>query len=76
VTGVRWVQAVVVLWCDFPAGYVESDSVVYLHGDRLHDWLNNQPPRLAPDVVAQVGDRLEHLAQAGLRAMAGLRAAG
>ena len=66
--GIHFVQGVVVLWCDFPQEYVESESVVYLHGDRVHDWLYNQPPRLAPGAVAQAGDRLDRAATEGLRA--------
>lgn len=59
--GVRWVQGVVVLWCDFPAGWVESESVVYLHGDRLHDWLHSQPARLGAEVLGRAGSWCEHL---------------
>jgi len=45
-TGERtWVQPVVVVWGDFEAGIVDSDGVVYVHGDRLVDWLRSIPPR-------------------------------
>lgn len=45
-TGERvWVQPVVVVWGDFEAGLVDSDGVVYVHGDRLVDWLRSIPPR-------------------------------
>lgn len=71
-TGTRWVQAVVVLWCDFPAGYVESDSVVYLHGGRVYDWLNNQAPGLTPQTVDRVGGLIERLERDGLHASAGV----
>lgn len=43
-----WVQAVVVVWGDFPAAVVESDNLVYLHGDELDSWLASQPPKLSP----------------------------
>lgn len=58
-TGIRFVQGVVVLWCDFPAGVVESERVVYVHGDQLHGWLGSRPPRLRPATIAGVGDWLE-----------------
>jgi Nuclease-related domain len=45
-TGEReWVQPVVVVWGDFDAGLVDSDGVVYVHGDRLVDWLRSIPAR-------------------------------
>ena len=71
-TGLRWVQPIIVLWCDFPAGYVESESVVYLHGDRVYDWLNNQAPKLTPDAVDRLGDVIERLEQDGVRPSAGV----
>jgi len=42
-----WVQAVVVIWGEFAAGIVETDNVVYLHGDRLASWLESQPAKLS-----------------------------
>lgn len=45
-TGQRlWVQAVVVIWGDFPAGLVEHDRVVYVAGSRLGEWLLTRPAR-------------------------------
>lgn len=45
-TGQRlWVQAVVVIWGDFPAGLVEHDRVIHIAGDRLSDWLLSRPAR-------------------------------
>ncbi len=41
----EWVQPVVVVWGDFETGLVEADGVVYVHGDRLVDWLRSIPPR-------------------------------
>lgn len=41
-TGRRvWVHQVVVVWGDFPAGRVEHGNVVYVHGDRLVEWLKS-----------------------------------
>lgn len=55
-TGCRtWVQAVVVLWCDFPAGVVHDGRCVYVHGPRLRSWLEEQPLRFDPASVAELG---------------------
>jgi len=50
-----WVQAVVVIWGDFPQDHVHVGHVVYVAGDRLRRWLLDQPPRSLrahPDEVA------------------------
>lgn len=39
-----WVNAVVVIWGYFPAGYVEHEKVVYIRGDRLKEWLASFEP--------------------------------
>jgi Nuclease-related domain len=59
VTGRRlWVQAVVVIWSDFPAGCVADGRCVYIHGSRLADWLARRPHQLdaveADDVTVAV----------------------
>jgi hypothetical protein len=47
-SGVRaWVQPVVVVWAEFSQGLVESDGVVYVHGDRIAEWLLAAPERIA-----------------------------
>lgn len=43
----QWVQAVVVFWSDFPAGLVEDDRCVFIHGPRLREWLQDRPGRLS-----------------------------
>jgi hypothetical protein len=49
VTGRRlWVQAVVVIWSDFPAGCVADGRCVFIHGSRLADWLARRPHQLDP----------------------------
>jgi hypothetical protein len=53
-TDVRFVQAVVVFWNPFPAGLVPGDRVVYLHGERLASWLEEQAPKIAPDTVSRI----------------------
>jgi Nuclease-related domain len=58
-TGVRWVQPVVVFWNDFDAGLVNGQNVIFVHGERLVDWLGEQTPQMAPDTVARVADGIE-----------------
>ena len=41
--GRAWVQAVAVIWADFPAGVVEADRVAWVHGERLVEWLRQRP---------------------------------
>jgi hypothetical protein len=62
---VRFVQGVVVLWCDFPARLVETDRVVYVHGDHLAAWLRGLPQTLAPPLVTEVARRLQDLETRG-----------
>lgn len=40
-----WVQAVVVIWGDFPQQAVVVNRVVYVAGAHLNAWLLSQPPR-------------------------------
>ncbi len=58
-TGVRlWVQAVVVIWSEFPAGCVADGHCVFIHGSRLAGWLARRPHQLeaaeTDDVAAAV----------------------
>ena len=49
VTGRRlWVQAVVVIWSEFPAGCIADGRCVFIHGSRLADWLGRRPHQLDP----------------------------
>ena len=41
--GRTWVQAVVVIWADFPQRIIEGDRVVFVHGDELVAWLRERP---------------------------------
>jgi hypothetical protein len=59
VTGRRlWVQAVVVIWSEFPAGCVADGRCVFIHGSRLAGWLARRPHQLdsveTDDVAAAV----------------------
>ncbi len=53
-TGVRWVQPMVVFWNRFEAGVVKGENVVFVHGERLVDWLGEQKPKMSPERVAHV----------------------
>lgn len=41
-----WVQAVVIVWGDFPQGHHQEQDVVYIRGDRMNAWLAEQPQKL------------------------------
>lgn len=87
-SGVCFVQPVVVFWNKFDAGRVIGDKIVFVHGERLVDWLGEQKPRMTPERVAHVAACIqdarppEHpgwwtrLPTVGLRGRGGLVAAG
>jgi hypothetical protein len=58
-TGVSFVQPVVVFWNDFEAKLVTSEKVVFVHGNRLVSWLQEQRPVLGVDRVVGVGSHIE-----------------
>ena len=45
--GKRWVNAVIVIWGDFPQKRYAEKDVVYLQSDELLGWLSEQPGRLS-----------------------------
>ena len=49
-----WVQAVVVIWSDFPAGCVTDGRCVFIHGSRLAGWLSRRPHQLEPGATDAV----------------------
>jgi hypothetical protein len=54
-TGIwTWVTAVVVVWSRFDARVVESERIVFLHGDELTDWLQRRPARLDRDTASRI----------------------
>jgi len=53
-----WVQSVVVIWGRFDQGLIEDSRVVYLHGDRLQNWLTSQRDRISPADVNAIVARL------------------
>ena len=62
-TGLRpWVQAVVVLWADFPEDLAEHDQCVYVHGTRLRAWLTSRPSAIGEDRVQRIADAIAALA--------------
>jgi len=62
VTGRRlWVQAVVVIWSEFPAGCVTDGRCVYIHGSRLAGWLGRRPHQLDPAGTDDVATLVEAL---------------
>lgn len=58
-TGVRFVQPVVVFWNRFEASPVISKNVVFVHGDHLADWLQEQRPHM--NEVARVAACIEEI---------------
>lgn len=58
-----WVQAVVVLWSDFPAGCVADGRCVYIHGSRLADWMARRPHQLDEAQVDEVFAAVQALAE-------------
>jgi hypothetical protein len=64
-TGHRtWVQAVVVFWCEFPAGLVDDGRCVFIHGPRLRAWIEGHAdaldPSTAEEIAAAIGRIAEH----------------
>jgi hypothetical protein len=63
-TGHRtWVQAVVVLWSEFPAGVVEEDRCVFVHGARLRAWLQDRPSWLSQAEAEEVAAGIAGIAR-------------
>jgi hypothetical protein len=58
-TGVRFIQAVVVFWNDFEAGLVTGNNVVFVHGDRLVGWLEEQTSETSPETVARITEAIK-----------------
>ena len=54
----QFVQAVVVVWCDFPAGVHRLDSCTFVHGKELRAWLEAQPATIADMHVDRCADAI------------------
>jgi Nuclease-related domain len=66
VTGRRlWVQSVVVIWSDFPAGCVADGRCVFIHGSRLAEWLTRRPHQLDPGEADDVAVAVTALVDCG-----------
>lgn len=57
-----WVQAVVVIWGDFPQGFYEDEQCVFIHGPRLSDWIAARPNKLSDSAAAPVASAVEAIA--------------
>jgi Nuclease-related domain len=65
-TGRRlWVQAVVVIWSEFPAGCVTDGRCVFIHGPRLSAWLARRPHQLTPAETDDVATLVAALVDCG-----------
>jgi hypothetical protein len=60
-----WVQAVVVLWSEFPAGCVADGRCVYIHGSRLAEWLARRPNQFDAAEAEAVSAAVQELAERG-----------
>lgn len=56
------VQAVVVLWADFPARVLEDGRCVFIDGEGLADWLQARPRLLRREQLREIVPALELLA--------------
>jgi hypothetical protein len=79
-TGHRiWVQAVVVFWSEFPEGLVEDGKCVFVHGARLHAFLEGRANQLNDTQVVEIAATIAHIASQNpnesndLRVRSGLR---
>lgn len=63
-----WVQPVVVLWSEFPAGCVQDGRCVFVSGPRLVDWLRRRPGQLSPERAVALHTALEQLAATAVAA--------
>jgi hypothetical protein len=58
-----WVHAVVVFWSEFPEGFVEHDSCVYIEGARVCAWLESLPSQLSPAEVEAIAAGVRGIAE-------------
>jgi hypothetical protein len=56
-----WVQPVVVVWSEFPAGCVQDGRCVFVSGPGLVDWLRRRPGQLLPERADALRAALESL---------------
>jgi hypothetical protein len=58
-----WVQAVVAIWGEFPAGELVFERVAYVSGSRLVEWLGQQPATLGDTRRKTLADAVARLAK-------------
>jgi Nuclease-related domain len=56
--GRTWVQAVVVVWGEFPQRVVGGDRIAFVHGDELVAWLRDRPVTLRAEQAAGLADAI------------------
>lgn len=54
-----WVDAVIVLWAEFPQRAVEGRSMAYVHGDHVVEWLLSRRARLNANQIDQITAALQ-----------------
>jgi hypothetical protein len=59
-----WVQAVVVIWAEFPQRVVDGDRIVFVHGDELVAWLQGRPATRRGEWAAHLADAVRTLTAA------------
>jgi Nuclease-related domain len=65
-TGHRiWVQAVVVFWSEFPEGLVDDGTCVFMHGRRLHAFLEGRANQLNDTQVVEITAAITQIASQG-----------
>lgn len=59
-----WVNAVVVLWAEFPARVVETGQVAFVAGEHVATWLADRPQRLSPERLDELSTAVVDLPRA------------
>jgi hypothetical protein len=62
-TGVRFVKAVMVFWNKFDAEVLEGQRIMFVHGDRLVKWLEEQPQAMSDEWVEGVAAAIKRTRQ-------------
>ncbi len=56
-----WVQAVIVLWADFPQNHLSIDNVTYVAGDTLSAWLYSLETKLSRQEIEEIAGAIERM---------------
>jgi hypothetical protein len=57
-----WVQAIVVVWANFPHDWIEERKVIYVRGEKLPEMIATRPKSLTPSRVDEVAAVVRELA--------------